>query len=219
MNSWSGQIDDTAFIDEEVNKTLNVKTIKTQIIPKNYKNCTTLECLCFVISIKLQSKANRVLHIQGVKNNVYNVSEMIEEVKTNMFFIWQNFGLCTVLPQDGVTGRWLDFRYNTQRLVLFVQLCLQQVEMVITVSTKTCYDKYSKNVCVYYPFSCHSKPAMLKRFYVCTRWRFPFVVVHCTLWGHRRCMSISSFRVYSAICDISVVYMHFLYPHTEDACP
>ena len=49
-------------------------------------------------------------HIQGVKNYVYNVSGMIEEVKTNMFFIWQNFGLCTVLPLDGLMGRWLDFR-------------------------------------------------------------------------------------------------------------
>ena len=27
------------------------------------------------------------LYIQGVKNNVYNVSGMIEEVKTNKFFI------------------------------------------------------------------------------------------------------------------------------------
>ena len=26
------------------------------------------------------------IYIQGVKNNVYNVSGMIEEVKTNMFF-------------------------------------------------------------------------------------------------------------------------------------
>ena len=45
------------------------------------------------------------LHIQSVKNNVYNVSGMIEEVKTNMFFIWQNFGLCTVLPLDGLMAR------------------------------------------------------------------------------------------------------------------
>ncbi|KAJ9578329.1 hypothetical protein L9F63_005447, partial [Diploptera punctata] len=37
---------------------------------------------------------------------------------------------------------WLGFRHNTHRLVLFVLLCLQQVERVITVSTKTCYDKY-----------------------------------------------------------------------------
>ena len=27
------------------------------------------------------------VYIQGVKNNVYNASGMIEEVKTNMFFI------------------------------------------------------------------------------------------------------------------------------------
>ena len=37
-----------------------------------------------------------------LKNNVYNVSGMIEEVKTNMFFIRQNFGLCTVFPLDGL---------------------------------------------------------------------------------------------------------------------
>ena len=61
-------------------------------------------------------------------------------------------------------GRWLEFRHNTHQLVLFVLPCLQQVEKVITVSTKTCYDKYSKYVCVYYPFSCHSIPAMFKRF-------------------------------------------------------
>ena len=103
-----------------------------------------------------------------LKNYVYNISGMIEEVKTNLFFIWQNFSLCTVLPLDGLTGRWFDFRHNTHRLVLFVRLCLQQVERVITVSTKTCYDKYIKYVCVYYPFSCHSIPAMLKRVYACT---------------------------------------------------
>ena len=28
----------------------------------------------------------------------------------NKHFIWQNFGLCSVLPLDGLTGRWLDFR-------------------------------------------------------------------------------------------------------------
>ena len=56
--------------------------------------------------------------------------------------------LCTVLPLDGLTGRWLDFRHNTHRLVLFELLCLQQVERVITVSTKTCYDKYTKYNCV-----------------------------------------------------------------------
>ena len=33
-------------------------------------------------------------------------------------------------------------------------------------STKTCYDKYTKHVCVYYPFSCHSIPAMLKSVYL-----------------------------------------------------
>ena len=115
-----------------------------------------------------------------LKNYVYNVSGMIEEVKTNMFFIWQNFDLCTVLPLDGLTGRWLDFRHNTHRLLLFVVLCQQQVERVITVSTKICYVKYSKYVCVYYPFSCHSIPAMLKRVYVCTTWRFPFYGLHYT---------------------------------------
>ena len=113
-----------------------------------------------------------------LKNYVYNVSGMIEEVKQT-FFIWQNFGLCTVLPLDDLMCRRLDFRNNTHRLVLFVLMCLQHVERVITVSTKTCYDKYSKYVCIYYPFSCHSIPAMLKRVYVCTTWRFPFVVVHC----------------------------------------
>ena len=76
-----------------------------------------------------------------LKNYVYNVWGMIEEVKTNTFFIWQNFGLCTILPLDGLKGRWLNFHYNTHRLVPFVLLCLQQVERVITVSTKTCYDK------------------------------------------------------------------------------
>ena len=81
------------------------------------------------------------LYTQVLKNNVYNVSGMIEEVKTNMFFIWQNFGLCTVLALDGLKCRCLDFRHNTHRLVLFVLLCLQQVERAITVSTKTCYDK------------------------------------------------------------------------------
>ena len=121
-----------------------------------------------------------------LKNNVYNVSGRKEEVKTNVFFIWQNFRLCTVLPLDGLTGRWLDFRHNTYRLVLFVLLGLQQVERVITVSTRTCYDKYSKYVCVYYRFSCHSIPEKLKRVYVCTTWRFPFVVVRCTQLIHHR---------------------------------
>ena len=111
---------------------------------------------------------------------------MIEEVKTNKFFIWGNFGLCTVLPLDGITCRWFEFRQNTHRLILFVLLCLQQVERVITVSPKTCYDKYSKCVCVYYQFSSHSIRAMLKRVYVCTTWRFPFVVVHCTQLLHHK---------------------------------
>ena len=123
-----------------------------------------------------------------LKNNVYNVSGMIEVVKTNMFFIWQNFGLCIVLPLDGLMSRCLDFRHNMQGLVLFVLLCLQKVERVITVSTKTCYDKYTKYVFVYYPFSCHSIPATLKRVYVCTNWRFPFVV-HCTQLIHHRWLS------------------------------
>ena len=130
---------------------------------------------------------NRWWYIYRVlKNYVYNVSGMIEEVKTNMFFIWQNFGLCTVLPLDGLTCRCLDFRHNTHRLVLFVLLCLRQVERV---STKTCYDKYSKYVCVYYPFSCHSIPAMLKHVYVCTTWRFPVFVVHSTQLIHHRWLS------------------------------
>ena len=115
-----------------------------------------------------------------LKNYVYDVSGIIEEVITNTFSIWQNFGLCTVLPLDGLTGRWLDVRHNTHRLVLFVLQCLQQVEKVITVSTKTFYDKYNNYVCVYYPSSCHSIPAILKRVYVCTTWRFPFFyyIVH-----------------------------------------
>ena len=70
-----------------------------------------------------------------------------------MFFIWQNFGLCTFWPLDALTGRCLDFRQNTHRLVLFVLLGLQQVERVITVSTKTCYDKHSKT----FAFSIHSR--------------------------------------------------------------
>ena len=73
-----------------------------------------------------------------------------------MFFIWQNFGLCTVFLLDGLAGRCLDFRHNTHRLVLFVLLCLQQVERFVKMSTKTFYDKYTKYVCVYYPVSCHS---------------------------------------------------------------
>ena len=124
-----------------------------------------------------------------LKNNVYNVSGIIEEVKTNMLFILQNFRLCTVLPLDGFTSRCLDFRHNMHRLVLFVLLCLQQSERVITVSTKTCYDKSSKYVSVFYAFSCHSIPAMLKRVYVCTTWRFPFVVLHCTQLIHHRWLS------------------------------
>ena len=87
---------------------------------------------------------------------------MIEEIKQT-FFIWQNFGLCTILLLDGLTGRWLDFCHNMHWLVLFVLLCLQQVERAIMVSTKTCYNMYSKYIYVYYPFSCHSIPAMLKR--------------------------------------------------------
>ena len=46
--------------------------------------------------------AGNITDIQDVKNNVYNVSGMIEEVKTNKFFIWQNFGLCTVFQLDGL---------------------------------------------------------------------------------------------------------------------
>ena len=143
-----------------------------------------------------------------LKNNVYNVSGMIEQVKTNPFFIWQNFGLCTVLPLDGLTGRWLDFRHNTYRLVLFVfTIVLQQVERVITVSTKTCYDKYNKYVCVYYPFSCHSILAMLKRVYVCTTWRFPFVVVHCTHVIHHK------------LAEYTLNELTDMHGNTEDACP
>ena len=119
------------------------------------------------------------IYIHGVKNYVYNVSGMIEKVKTNIFFIWQKFGLCTVLPLDGFTGRCLDFHHDMRRLVLFVLLCLQQVKRVITLSTKTCYDKYIKYVCVYYPFLCHS----------ITTWRFPFSVVHCTQLIHHRWLS------------------------------
>ena len=89
----------------------------------------------------LKHKSRRVTVYRVLKNNVYNVSGMIEEVKTNTFFIWQTFDLCTVLPLDGLMGTWIDFRHNTHRLVLFVLLCLQQVERVITVSTKTCYDQ------------------------------------------------------------------------------
>ena len=50
-------------------------------------------------------------------------------------------------------------------LISSVCAALQQVERVISVSTKTCYDRYSKYVCFYYTFSCHSIPAMLKRVY------------------------------------------------------
>ena len=123
--------------------------------------------------------------IQGVKNYVYNVSGMIEEVKTKVFYLTK-LGLCTVLPLDGLTGRWLDFRHNKHRLVLFVLLSVQQVERVITMSTNTCYDKYSKYVCIYYLFSSHSILTVLKRVYVCTTWRFPFVVVHWTQLIHHR---------------------------------
>ena len=91
--------------------------------------CNNQEIYTFSQGKSLGSNIYRVL-----KNNVYNVSGMIAEVKTNMFFIWQNFGLCTVLPLDGLMGRWLDFRHNTHRLVLFVLLYLQQVERVITVN-------------------------------------------------------------------------------------
>ena len=117
-----------------------------------------------------------------LKNYVYNVSGMIEEVKTNTF-------LTKLWLMHRFAARWLDFRHNPHRLILFVLLCLQQLERVITVSTKTCYNKYSGYVCVYYPFSCHSIPAMLRRVYVCTTWRFPFVVVHCTHLVHHRWLS------------------------------
>ena len=143
-----------------------------------------------------------------LKNNVYNVSGMIEEVKTNVFFIWQILGLCTVLPLDGLTGRCLDVHHNTHKLVLFVLLCLQQVERVITVSTKTCYDKYTKYVCVNYPFSCHSIPAILKHVYVCTTWRFPFVVVHCTHLVHHRWLSTLSTSLRTCILCMGIQKLH-----------
>ena len=127
---------------------------------------------------------------------------MIEEVKTNTFFISQNFGLCTNLPLDGLMGRCLDFRHNKHRLVLFVLLCLQTVERVITVSTKTFYDKYSKYVCVYYPFSCHSIHAMLKRVYICTTWRFPFAVVHCDML-RRTLRGLPTPRLVGPTCPVS----------------
>ena len=106
-----------------------------------WQNCSLRSCACSEGPALGQNTL--MIYTQGVKNNVYNVSGMIEEVKTNMFFIWQNFGLCTVLPLDGLKCRCLDFRHNSHKLVLFVLLCLQQVERVITVSTKTCYDKYT----------------------------------------------------------------------------
>ena len=31
-------------------------------------------------------------------------------------------------------------------------------------------------------------------------------VFKVSVWGYRRCMSVSSFRVYSAICDVPGVY-------------
>ena len=133
----------------------------------------------FIYQIDIQSV--KKLHLQRFRDD--------RGGKNKHFFIWQNFGLCTVLPVDGLTGRWLDFRHNMHRLVLFVLLCLQQVERVITVSTNTCYDKYSKCVCIYYPFSCHRIPAMLKCVYVFTTWRFLFVVVHCTQLIHHRWLS------------------------------
>ena len=141
---------------------------------------------------------------------------MIEGGKTNTFFIWRNFGLCAVLPLDGLTGRWLDFCHNTHRLVLFVLLCLEQVERVITVSTKTCYDKYSKYVCGYYPFSCHSIPAMLKRVYVCTTWRFPFVVVHCTQLIHHRWLSTLWTSLRTCIFCIPILIVESLRWHRDD---
>ena len=150
-----------------------------------------------------------------LKNNVCNVSGMIEKVKTNTFFIWQNFGLCTVLPLDGLMCRWLDFRHNTQRLVLFVLLCLQQVERVFTVSTKTCHDKYSIFVCVYYPFSCHSIPAMLKRVYVCTTWWFPFAVGHCDML-RRTLQGLPAPRLVGPTCPVSRIWASIRWNRTWD---
>ena len=153
--------------------------------------------------MKFSIEVNNKGIYRGLKNYVYNVSGMIVEVRINVF-IWQNFGLCIVLPLDGLTVRWLDFRHNTHRLVLFVLLCLQQVESVVTVSTKTCYDKYSKYVCVYCQFSCHNMPAMLKRVYVCTTWHFPFVVVHCTQLIHHRWLSTLSMSLRTYIFCIGL---------------
>ena len=42
--------------------------------------------LIYLKNRKLQKIFGLQIYIQGVKNNVYNVSGMIEKVKTNMFF-------------------------------------------------------------------------------------------------------------------------------------
>ena len=91
--------------------------LRTRILARGERCCRLHRASFFNNS----SRVYRVL-----KNNVYNVSGMIEEVKTNMFIIWQNFGLSTVLPLDGLTGRCPDFRHKTHRLVLFVLLCLKR---------------------------------------------------------------------------------------------
>ena len=159
--------------------------MKQTKIGRGWQSSTYLRQMIALSSLQVSvAKIYRVL-----KNYVYNVSGLIEDVKTNTFFIWQSFGLCTIFLLDGLTGWRLDFRHNTHQLVLSVLLCLQQVQRVITVSTKTCYDKYSKYVCVYYPFSCHSIPAMMKHVYVCTTWKFPFIVVHYTHLVHHRWLS------------------------------
>ena len=80
---------------------------------------------------------NLYIYIQGVKNNVYNVSGMIEGVKTNTFVFDKTLAYAPFCRWMVLRVDVFVFRHNTHRLVLFVLLCLQQVERVVTVSTKT----------------------------------------------------------------------------------
>ena len=131
-----------------------------------------------------------LIHIQGVKNNFYNVSGMTEEVKTNKFFIWQNFGLCTVFPLDGLKCRCLDFRHNTHRLVLFVLLCLQQVERVITVLTNIhiiySYNRRQKNkLCLWHIMLLHQAHQFIIWVRPCSRLANPVMALRChVIWQH-----------------------------------
>ncbi|KAJ9588703.1 hypothetical protein L9F63_017995, partial [Diploptera punctata] len=222
------------------------KTIEKETIQKQTNNMRLLN----LIKNSRRFAKDYVRRLQGLASNVISgersgnfKSQYQDQQPENLQGHNTNSGFINLY---GLTDRLLDFRHNTHRLVLLVLLCLQQVERVITVSTKTCYKTTSTHTCnvemclhLYHMAVsiCYSalhvgiavqngafthKGFRLGGYHLmfCFNELMP-ICMKLDTWDQpgeelgddnllignlfARCMSVSSFRVYSVICDVSVV--------------